>query len=248
MAHPPAFPFMNRHSQNAIKFAASLALFMGAASAWGQNAGGTPPQNVLQLSASGSSEVAQDQLSITLGTTRDGTDGSAVQAQLKSVLETALAEARKGAQPGQLEVRTGNFSLMPRYARDGKINGWQGTAELVLEGRDFVRLTQVAGRLPGLAVTQVNFGLSRELRAKAESEAQLQAIGAFKAKADELARGFGFAGYTLREVAVNASQGGLPRPRVMAAEAKSFSADAPLPVEAGKAVVTVQVSGSVQLK
>jgi hypothetical protein len=34
----------------------------------------------------------------------------------------------------------------------------------------------------------------------------------------------------------------------MAAEAKSFSSDAPLPVEAGKASVVVNVSGSVQLK
>ena len=96
-----------------------------------------PPQNVLQLSASGTVEVQQDLLSLSLTTTREGADASAVQSQLKAALDAALAEARKTAQPGQMDVRTGNFGLYPRYGRDGKISGWNGTAELVLEGRDF---------------------------------------------------------------------------------------------------------------
>ena len=96
-----------------------------------------PPQNVLQLSASGQVEVQQDLLSLSLTTTREGSDANAVQSQLKTALDAALAEARKAAQPGQMDVRTGNFSLYPRHGRDGKISGWNGTAELVLEGRDF---------------------------------------------------------------------------------------------------------------
>ena len=172
-----------------------------------------------------------------------------MQAQLKSAVEAALAEARKNAQPGQMDVRTGNFSLTPRYTREGKVNGWQGSAEVVLEGKDFPRIAQTAGRISGLNIGNVGFGLSREQRAKTEVEAQTAAIDNFKQKAGELAKGFGFAGYTLREVSVNASQQGGPlRPRAMAAEAKSFSSDAPLPVEAGMASVVVNVSGSVQLK
>jgi predicted secreted protein len=207
-----------------------------------------PPQNVLQLSTSGSVEVQQDLLSITLTTTREAPDAAAVQTYLKTALDAALAEARKSAQPGQLDVRTGNFSLSPRQTREGKINGWQGTAELVVEGRDFARITQTAGRITTLGVGGVGFGLSREARAKVEVEAQALAIENFKQKATELARGFGFAGYSLREVSVNASEGGPIRPRMMAAQAKAFSADAPVPVEAGKTSVVVNVSGSVQLK
>ena len=204
---------------------------------------------MLQLSASATVEVQQDLLSLTLTTTKDAADAAAVQAQLKAAVDAALAEARKNAQPGQLEVRTGNFSLSPRYTREGKINGWQGSAEVVLEGRDFPRITQTAGRIGTLSVGNVGFGLSREQRAKVETEAQGVAIENFKQKAAELAKGFGFGGYQLREVTVSASQqGGPPRPRMMAAEAKSFSADAPLPVEAGKTAVVVNVSGSVQLK
>ena len=71
----------------------------------------------------------------------------------------------------------------------------------------------------------------------------------FKAKAGEIAKGFGFTGYTLREVSVNASDtGNPPRPRMMAMEAKAASSDMAVPVEAGKSTVQVTVSGAVQLK
>lgn len=209
-----------------------------------------PPRNVVQLAASGSVEVQQDWLTLTLNTTKEGADAAAVQNQLKVALDAALAEARKAAQPGQLEVRTGTFSLYPRYTRDGKINGWQGTSELVLEGRDFARISATAGRIQTLTMGNAMFGLSREQRAKVEGEAQSIAIERFKAKAADIARGFGFAGYTLREVAVNANDSGPvpPRPRMMAMEAKAAVADAPVPVEAGRATVLVTVSGSVQLQ
>ena len=100
---------------------AALAASSAAGNAMAQNI--APPQNVLQLTASGSVEVQQDMLSMTLTTTRDATDAATVQSQLKAAVDAALAEARKNAQPGQLDVQTGNFSLSPRYTREGKING-----------------------------------------------------------------------------------------------------------------------------
>ncbi len=207
------------------------------------------PQNVVTLAASGTVEVQQDLLSISMNTTKEGPDAATVQAQLKVALDAALTEAKKASQPGQLDVRTGNFSLYPRYARDGKVNGWQGTTELVLEGRDFARISTTAGKIQTLTLGGVSFGLSREQRTKVEAEAQTIAIDRFKAKADTIAKGFGFGSYTLREVAVNANdQGFQPRPRMMALEAKSSMADAAVPVEAGKSSVVVTVSGAVQLK
>ena len=207
-----------------------------------------PPQNVLQLQASGTVEVQQDLLTLRLTTARDGAEPAAVQSQLKAALEAALAQARHTAQPGLMDVRTGNFALYPRHNREGRITGWTGSTELVLEGRDFERITQAAARIQTLTLGGTSFGLSREQRAKVEDEAQALAIGRFQAKATELARGFGFGSYTLREVAVNASEPGyLPRPRMAAMEAKAV-ADSPVPVEPGKSEVTVTVSGSVQLR
>jgi predicted secreted protein len=207
------------------------------------------PENVLQLSASAMVEVPQDTLSFVLTVTREGTDPGKIQAELKAVLDQALAEARKAAQPGAMDVRTGNFSIGPRYGREGRITGWVGTAELVLEGTDFTRISQAAGRLPNMTVANASFRLSREKREQAEREAQSQAVARFRARAGELARSFGFNSFTLREVSVHAQEPGFPppRPRMMAMEAKAAS-DAPVPVEAGKAAVVVNVSGSVQLR
>jgi len=208
-----------------------------------------PLHNVAQLSASGSVEVQQDLLSISMTTSRDGQDAGAVQTQLKQALDTALALAKRSAAPGQMEVHTGNFSLYPRYSKDGKINGWQGTTELVLEGRDFARITGTAGKIQTLTMGSVSFALSREQRAKVEGEAQTMAIERFKAKAGEIANSFGFASYALREVAINANdQGYTPRPRMLAMSAKSDMAESAIPVEAGKSTVLVNVSGSVQMK
>ena len=226
----------------------SIALMSCAGMLQAQGAAVAPPQNVAQLSASGAVEVVQDMLAMTLNTTREGSDPTTVQTQLKTALDAALAEARKAALPGQLDVRTGQFSLYPRYGREGKISNWVGSAELVLEGRDFTRISTTAGKIQGMAVAQTSFSLSREQRERVEGEAQTLAINRFKARAADVARGFGFSAYTLREIAVNSNdQGGFPRPRMMAMEAKAAS-DAPVPVEAGRSTVQVTVSGSIQMR
>jgi predicted secreted protein len=239
-------PTMNHATKSFRLLQLALVLVAGAAQA--QQQPQPQPHNVLQLAATGSVEVQQDLLAMNLSTTREGADPALVQGQLKTALDTALAEARKAALPGQLDVRTGNFSLYPRHGRDGKIAAWNGTAELVLEGRDFARIAQTAGRIQTLTLAGVSFSLSREQRARVESEAQTLAIDRFKAKATELAKGFGFGSWSLREVSVNANdQGFAPRMRMVASAAPA-SAEMAVPVEAGKATVLVTVSGSVQLK
>ncbi len=209
----------------------------------------TAPRDVVQFSATAAVEARQDLLSVTLRATREGSDASAVQEQLKSVLDAALADARASAQAGAMDARSGNFSLAPRQGRDGRITAWQGSAELVLSGRDVERITAAAGRIQGMTVAAVVFGLSREQRDRLESQARLQAIERFRSRAGEIARAFGFAGYTLREVNIDSQeQGAVVRPRLIAMEARSSGVDAPLPVEAGMATVQVTVNGSVQLK
>lgn len=208
------------------------------------------PSNVVSLSASGYMEVPQDWLTISLNTTKEGSDAAAVQAQLKAALDAALAVAKPAAQPQLLEVRTGQFSLYPRYGSNGKINGWQGTTELVIDGRDFTRISTTAGKIQSLTLGNVGFSLSRDAQRKLEADVQALAIDRFKAKAADVAKGFGFQGYTLREIAISSAdqEGVRPYPRAMAMQAKAAMADAPVAVEAGKSTINITVSGSVQLR
>jgi len=205
-------------------------------------------QNVVALTATASVEVNKDWLGIVMSTTREGADAAAVQSQLKQALDAALAEARKAAKPGLVEVQTGAFSLMPRYAPKGGISGWQGSAELIVQGRDTQALSQLAGRISTLTIARVGFSLSREAREKVESDVAAEAIGRFRARADAVSKQFGFAGYTVREVTVSTDPGMVMAQPVLRAQAMRASADEALPVEAGKATVTATVSGSVQMK
>lgn len=208
------------------------------------------PANIVSLSASGHLEVPQDWLGIQLGTTREGADPVTVQNQLKQAMDAALAVAQPEARAQQLEVRTGSLRLYPRYSSAGKITGWQGQAELFIEGRDVARISTVAGRIQTLTVSNMGFSLSREARQKLESQVQAIAIERFRARATEVAQGFGFAGYSVREVSVSSAD--MPdrpyQPRAMAMEAKAAMSDAPVPVAAGTATVTITVSGAIQLR
>ena len=210
-----------------------------------------PAQNVFHLSAAGQVEVLQDMLALSLTTTREGADAAGVQSELRKALDAALAEVKKTAQPGEMDVRTGTFSVNPRYGKEGKISGWQGRAELLLEGRDFPRITQAAARVTTMSIGNIAFGLSRDQRAKVQTEAQSQAIERFKARAAEITKAFGFSGYGLREITVDSNDAGFSGPRPMALEARAFSkaSDAgPVAVEPGKSTVQVNVSGSVQAR
>ncbi len=217
-----------------------------------------PPQNVVSLNAGATVEVNKDWLTVVFSTTREGTDAAAVQSQLKQALDTALNEARKAAKPGQVEVQTGAFSLYPRHAPPnpkaaaaglpGGITGWQGSTELIVQGRDTQAVSQLTSRIQTLTIARVGFSLSREAREKVEADVAAEAIARFRARADTVSRQFGFAGYTVREVSVSTDGGGFQQQPMLRAQAMRVGGDEALPVEAGKASVTATVSGSVQMK
>lgn len=230
------------HSQPALA-ATAFVLAMATGSAPAQTL--PAPQGVLGLSASATVEVTYDVLAITFTTSRDGTDAHTVQSALKQALDSALAEARKAAKPGQVDLQTGNFSLYPRYGNKGGISGWQGSAELVVQGRDMAAIAQLSGRLSTMTVARVGYALSRETRDKVEAEVTARAIADYRSKAAEMTRQFGHGGYTIREVqvAINEPGGAVP---MMRAKGMTSMEEA-LPVEPGKGSVTATVSGSVQM-
>ena len=235
---------------NAAAVFASLSLAMCVAET---AAAQTPaPDGVLGLSASSSVEVVKDVLVVTFSTAREGNDANGVQGELKRALDAALAEAKRAARPGQLDVQTGNFSLYPRYApptSSGRstISGWQGSAELVVEGRDLAAIGELTGRITTMTIARVSYRLSREASQGVEADVVADAIAAFRAKAASYAKLFGYGAWSVREVTVSTNEpppGEQPMMRMQAAP----SAAATLPVEPGKALVTATVNGTVQMK
>lgn len=208
---------------------------------------------VLTLTSTASVEVARDVLTVVFTVTREGSDAQAVQGALKLALDAALIEARKIAKPALVEVQTGDFSLHPRYAAPVKgaqpvISGWQGTTELIVQGKDVAAIAQLTGRIQTMAIARVGYTLSREARERVEGEVSAQAIARWRAKAALMAQQFGYAGYSVREVnvATNDAQHP-PMPMLMRSARAAGMADEALPTEAGKGEVSATVSGSAQM-
>lgn len=228
----------------------ALASTAASAQAGGSGPAAAAPQNQLSLATSAVVELPRDLMTVVMSTTREGTEPGAVQAAVRQALDAALAEARRAARPGQLDVQTGSFSLQPRYSPKGGLSGWIGSAELIVEGRDMTAIGQLVGRIQTLSVARVGYGLSREARERVEAEATAQAVERFRARAAELARLFGFASFTLGEVNISSADVAAPTPMFRTARAMASAGpvvDESLPVEAGKGSVTITVNGTVRL-
>ena len=142
---------------------------------------------------------------MTLTTTREATDAATVQSQLQAPPSTPPWPRRARARSRASSTCAPATSACRRATR-ARARSAAGRARpnWCSKAGTSPRITQTAGTHPTLTVGNVGFGLSREQRAKVEAEAQTLAIDNFKQKAGELAKGFGFGGYTLREVSVNA--------------------------------------------
>jgi predicted secreted protein len=203
---------------------------------------------VLHLSASAQTEVTQDWLVMTLSVQKEGLQAAAVQKQLNAVLSAALAQAKPLAKPGALDVSTGEMMVSPRHGRDGKVNGWTGSAQMVLQGLDAVQIATLATRLQDLTVAQIDWQLSPEQKSAAESRIQAEAVARFQSKAQSLTQQFGFAAYTLREVRVSAQEAAEGQVLQRMALASMDATSAPTPTLAGKSRVVVIVAGSIVLR
>lgn len=206
------------------------------------------PHQVLHLSTSAQTEVTQDWLVMTMSVQREGLQAPAVQKQLNGVLSSALAVATPLAKPGALDVSTGEMNVSPRYGRDGKMNGWVGSAQLILQGRDAVQIATLAARLQDFTVAHMDWRLSPEQKTAAEARIQAEAVSRFQNKAQSLTQQFGFAAYTLREVRVNAQEAGEGSAMPRMASAPMDAATLPVPAAAGKSRVVVNISGSIALR
>jgi len=205
------------------------------------------PARRVSLSARSQVMVLQDTLTLTLQITHQGNDAASVQNHLKSVLDTALSTLQKDTSSGLMEARSGAFGVSPRYDRDGRITAWQGRAEWILEGTDTARISRSAGRVQGMQVSQIAFGVSTAQLQLAQAKAQTQAIALFRQRASEVAKGFAASGYVVDDVNIGYDDASLPpRSPMMLARAANDAANVPL--EAGTTSVSVSVSGSVKLQ
>ncbi|MFZ4537457.1 SIMPL domain-containing protein [Propionivibrio sp.] len=199
---------------------------------------------IIELSSEASRPAINDLVRATVSAEATGTTLGELSKQVNSLIAEALKTAK--AFP-RVKTQSGNTSTYPIYSKGGKIESWRIRSELSLESGDTAALSELLGKLQSsLGVSNLVLQPSPETRKKAENEAMLDAIAAFKARAKVIADAFGKP-YRIKQLSVNTS-GNVVQP-LFRATAKAMMADAaPMPMEAGESQISATVSGQIELE
>lgn len=201
---------------------------------------------LLRLEANASREVSDDTAYVVFRVEQEGLQPGPVQSAVNRVLESALAELKRDA---ALVVRSGAYSTYPRYARDGRIEGWRVRAELSVESTEVAAVSRATATLSGrMQVGSIGFRLSQGARDRIEREITAEAAQNFRDKARAAAVALGYAGAELVEANYNTSSPPMPVPMARARAELSSAAEAvAVPMEPGRSRVTVNFSGAFRL-
>lgn len=207
-----------------------------------------PRLNQVDLQAEVSREVQNDLMTATLFA--EVNDPSA--AQMANQLNRTTAEAlRTAGEFKSVKARSGSTSTYPIYDRANKLTGWRGRSEIRLESKDLQAMASLIGKLQSsIQLGQVAFTVSPELRRQTENELIVEAVAAFRGRADIATKALGGKSYKIRRMGINTS-GAFPAPRTaLAARAMAASAAEAVPpaFEGGTGTVHVNANGTVEVE
>lgn len=163
-----------------------------------------------------------------------------VNADVRWALDAVKADDR-------FRVQTGSYTTYPIYHAD-KVSGWRVRQTMTLEG---TALDQVGDLLVTLqrrlAIQDMRFTVSAELRSRTDDELVAEALAAFQHRAELVAQRMKGKGYRIVEINLATGDGQPPYqpvPRVMMMESAS-SAPA---IASGEQAVRVTASGTIELE
>ena len=200
-------------------------------------AGGTS----VDLSAEASRPATNDLARATVFAEATGATPNELAKRVNGLVADALKTARSYS---SVRTQSTNTSTYPIYGKGSKIEGWRMRSDLSLESADTAALSELLGKLQAsLGVASVTMLPAPETRRKTENDAMVDALAAFKARAKVIADAMGRT-YRIKHLAINSS-GRLPP--IMRSAALASADAAPMPIEAGETLVTVAVSGQIEL-
>lgn len=203
-----------------------------------------PHYNVVELRAEAQREVQNDLLNAVLYVEINDSSPSALAGSINKSVNEALRVAKDYH---GVKARSGSNQVYPVYSKDNTLQGWRGRAEIRIESRDFEAASALVGKLQAtMQIASLNFSVAPESRKTVEDELMVEAIKAFKARA-EIAKGaLGGRDYKLLHVSIASGTSG-PQPRYALARAAPAPEVAAPNFEAGTSQITVTASGSIEV-
>ncbi|HEX6137747.1 MAG TPA: SIMPL domain-containing protein [Casimicrobiaceae bacterium] len=233
---------------NWIRRAAAIALASGVAVGAGAQTlieAAPTPQPVITISASATSNVANDRMHAYLRAEAENADPVAAANDVNARMARALSRAK--ATTGVDASTTGCSSY--QVSEPNRPLRWRVSQTLALEGSDFAALSTLVSKLQGadgLLLSGLNFSVSPATRRGAEDALTQQAIRSWQQRAQNAAQGFAASGWRAGRVTIQTNDFGRPPPMLKAGMAAASAA--PVSVEGGTSDVTVTVSGEAILE
>lgn len=218
-------------------FAAALFAFAAPALA------GKPQATTIELSAEAGSKAENDLGRAQLYFEAQHEDPSALAARVNRVIADALTTARPFT---SVTTSTSGSTTYPVHGRDSnRIEGWRMRSGIELESRDLSALSSLIGQLQQtMMISGLRMQPAPDTRAKAANVAAVDAIGAFKERAEVLANALG-KHYRIRHLSVQ--HGGAPAYPMLRASAMMAEDAVAAPLQGGHSEITVTVSGTIEL-
>ena len=204
---------------------------------------------IVNLTGQAQREVDNDETTVVLYAQENGSDAAKVADAVNRALRRGIQEAK--AVSG-VEVSGGGVRTWPNYGKNNRIDSWQARGDIQLVSRNSAALAELTGKLQSyLQLEQVNFSISREQRKQVENALIPDAIDALRTRARSVGQSLGKPSMNISELTVGSNMPG-PRPMMLMQRSKAesmSSADVSTPTrEAGKQLITVEVSGKVELR
>lgn len=198
----------------------------------------------IHLSGSATGEVANDTVVALLYAQREGQQAAALADEVNGAIAWALAQA---AGSEGIKAQTLDYQTQPVY-QNQRLSGWRVRQSLRLESRDASRLASLVGTLQArLAVQSIGYQVSPARQREAEEGLIVEALAAFRGRAELVREQLGAAGYRLVELRVDGG-GPVPMPRTAMATMEMRGAATPPALEPGTRDLSVSVSGTIELE
>jgi len=217
--------------------------------AFAQNIVAAEPQyDVYHLSAEAQADVANDLMSVNVVAQSTGTDSAELANKVNATMGWALARLK--AYPS-IDSRTLDYQTYPQYERNGsRIKGWVASQSIRLESDNFeqaskaIQVLQERMQVQGMQLTA-----KPETRKKAEDQLINTALEAFKQRALLVQTNMGAPDYRVMNLSINTGGSRVYRDQNhYRAESVDLALDSQPAIAAGSSVVTVHISGSIQLE
>jgi predicted secreted protein len=199
--------------------------------------------NIINLNASSSKQVENDVMVVVMRAVSEANSATESAARVNTAMQWATEQLKNQE---AISHQSLNYQTRPLY-QNKQVSGWRVSQQIRLKSTKIETLAAAVGTLQQqLQVVSMQFEISPDIRKQEASKLVVEALGAFRAKANLVVETLQAKDYRLVTIRINENRQPIAYRRGVQAEAMAMSA-APPAVEAGETEVLVSIEGSIQL-